>query len=661
VKTFLYILCVTLFSLHSYAINLFDYTSDAMEDMIGIYRPNNSAVFIQFKTQLSTIQKQIQQEIDSAKATKNLGSESVKKIKNLQEQQKKIVDSAEQQLDSHDFYILQKVAYSHQTIVDELLKDWDILADYWQKYSIPFLKQEENKNNPYKDKIAHVQQRNAISSDEKTFLSKRSPFIKKGFAQFFNDPTMEAPPFTLAYVGPGGGYRAMILTSGYLAGLEDLGLLDATSYIAALSGSTWFLVPWVFSGNTVRAFQNSLLEKINRKQLNPAQVIFDKTGYISSAYLENLVSVLWPKYVFNQNISSVDIYGSLLAEALLSNDQKKYHLADQWNYVKDGSKPFPLYTSVSPYTDDKGKQQYSWNEFNPLEMQNLDLNLSIPSYSLGSEFDKGASKEIAPQQALGYLMGTFGSAYLMDLIDIKKILTALQKEAGKKGSDKAAQYLIVATLINLINTLPLSISTLRVFPSLTFNPFKNYENKNIFTSFKNNNKLMFIDGATNYNIPGRPLLQPSRKVNAIIIGDTSGDVFTPNETPNELSKFFKDAKKVYGYTYTQVDDKKTPTLRLYKDLKNKQAPRIIYLNFVKDEALLKKGLQDPELKKIIDDGNLTAFDYGCVLGGYCAVYNFDYDVPGFKQLSKIAEFNVKANKGAIEKFLRDEFINVNSI
>lgn len=44
---------------------------------------------------------------------------------------------------------------------------------------------------------------------------------------------------TIAIVGSGGGFRAMVAFSGVMKALYDSGVLDCATYVAGLSGSTW--------------------------------------------------------------------------------------------------------------------------------------------------------------------------------------------------------------------------------------------------------------------------------------------------------------------------------------------------------------------------------------------------------------------------------------
>lgn len=44
----------------------------------------------------------------------------------------------------------------------------------------------------------------------------------------------------IAVVGSGGGFRAMVGFSGVMKALYDSGVLDCATYVAGLSGSTWY-------------------------------------------------------------------------------------------------------------------------------------------------------------------------------------------------------------------------------------------------------------------------------------------------------------------------------------------------------------------------------------------------------------------------------------
>lgn len=51
---------------------------------------------------------------------------------------------------------------------------------------------------------------------------------------------MQVP--VIAVVGSGGGFRAMVGFSGVMKALYESGVLDCTTYVAGLSGSTWYIL-----------------------------------------------------------------------------------------------------------------------------------------------------------------------------------------------------------------------------------------------------------------------------------------------------------------------------------------------------------------------------------------------------------------------------------
>ena len=206
--------------------------------------------------------------LKKAKATGILDEATKKSVDALQQQQNALLAKAtnDSRLDSYDITILQQIVTKEQTIIGSLLDGWDILYDFWEKTASGVLKAQANANNPYRNNVASLVRGDQLSNDETLFLNNRKSVVKKGLSTYFGASKEIKNPLTLGYVAPGGGYRALMLASGYLTALEDLGLLDATSYISALSGGTWFLMTWLFSNGSVRAFQQAIAQKIKNKK-----------------------------------------------------------------------------------------------------------------------------------------------------------------------------------------------------------------------------------------------------------------------------------------------------------------------------------------------------------------------------------------------------------
>lgn len=526
-----------------------------------------------------------------------------------------------------------------------------------------------------------------LSVQEKTFRTKRINKVRPALEKFLGEEISSdvVRNSALAFAGTGGGYRAMILTAGYLAGLEQLGLLDTLTYVAGLSGSTWMIGPWITQGGQVGHYKQSLQNKISSNQFNIMKL---GPGLLSST--ENIATItkniLWPKFLWGQPIRSNDFYGFLLGQVLLGRDGYKKRLSDQGGpkgNVTSGNYPFPIYTAVSMSKKDDGEYSYDWYEFNPYEVlvnfraigEKVDKFLSVPTRAFGSQFKAGSSVSTgyvtqAPEQMFGYWLGAFGSAFAINPKDIDSyIARGLSAKEFKKPfiSFDGIMNFVGAGLMGVVQSIE-GVGSARFSPPQVFNPFKGFS-KTPVEWLKQKKYLTLVDAGVSGNIPLRPLLWPARKVKFIIIGESSTTVLSARE----LKRFFEHAEAMYGYTYSRYDDGKSATIRIYKDKVHAEAPRIIYLTYLKDPNLMKltgpegiAKLTDQEkverdhLHNFIKSEKLDSFDpESCINGGdgkaaFCHTLNFEYTVDQFKQLAGIAEFNVRANKKIIENFIQEE-------
>lgn len=610
-------------------------------------------------------------------------------------------DADEQYWEKNVKAMKEKIA--EQNFVTNLVKGAKDLALIWaQKNVNEYL---DNQGSPSIVTAIPSTRRKGLSDQEKKFRSKRlegdEDLGHKGVRTTLEEFLGEDLSLTMvsesgiAFAASGGGYRAMILTIGYLEGLRKIGLLDGIMYAAGVSGGTWAIGPWISSGQTVSAFKQTLLNKISSKQFNVMKV---GPGILSSSEnIETIVkNILWPKFLWGQPIRSIDFYGFLLGQVLLGKDGYKTHLSDQLEKIKSGRFPFPIYSAVSMSKKDDDSYSYDWYEFNPVEVlarfkkdkEDEGTYLSVPIRAFGSAFEGGKSistgyVSIAPEPMFGYWLGTFGSAFAINSKDIDAYVA--RGVAGLKQSATSLNGIMNITaslLVSMIQSIE-GVGTARISPAQIFNPFKGYSEMPA-SWIKNKKYLTLVDAAVSNNIPLMPLLWPERKIKFIIIGDSSSTA----SSASELKKFFAEAKAQYGYEYGRIDDGANSTLRLYKDTKKyddtdgkrPEAPRIIYLNYLKDQKLMaltgpggvakltdKEKVEREELRRFIKDKKLEAFDpIACVNGkdgkaGVCNTFNFDYSVDDFEWLSATAEFNVRANKEVIASFIRDELHNVDDV
>lgn len=134
----------------------------------------------------------------------------------------------------------------------------------------------ESKLNPYCNTIARVRISKAISPQEKKYIQYRTSFVRKYLKTFLSYEIPKNYTPKIAFMGSGGGYRAMLSTLGFLSGAKKMGLLDCTFYIAGVSGSTWTIGTWMSSKHSIRYIKNLLISysgkkihKLTRKEKKP--------------------------------------------------------------------------------------------------------------------------------------------------------------------------------------------------------------------------------------------------------------------------------------------------------------------------------------------------------------------------------------------------------
>jgi lysophospholipase len=332
----------------------------------------------------------------------------------------------------------------------------------------------------------------------------------------------------------GGGYRALLNDAGALAAFDSRtsnstsaghlgGLLQASTYVSALSGGGW-LIGSIYANNftSVEAiinqgtdspiwqFQNSLFEG------PPTEGI----QILSTAqYFENLVSTQRDKSdstAGDFNTSITDIYGRGLSFQLInaSDGAPAYTFSSIQNDTdfSAGNAPMPILVSDERSPGDLIISLNATNfEFNPFEMGSFDPTTYgfAPLKYIGSNFSEGQLPQdqgcVAGFDNLGFVMGTSSSLFnqiflnlgaFQNLPDILlNAVTGILTRLGEDGDD-IADY--------------------------SPNPFYHYHNETNPSSDRK--RLTLVDGGEDgQNIPFNPVIQPMRAVDVIFAVDSSGD------------------------------------------------------------------------------------------------------------------------------------------
>jgi cytosolic phospholipase A2 len=481
--------------------------------------------------------------------------------------------------------------------------------------------------NPHYREIAEIRytETDDICNQEKDYVTNRLSCVKKNLEQLLNISLEEDKIPKIGFVFSGGGFRSMLTTLGFLCGAEHIGLLDSTLYCVGLSGSTWALAPWVASGKPLSEFIMHLTSKLT-----------DGIDHINDPYeLSELLQIFITKILCRQLISTMDIYGGLIANTLLKGFVKNpmlIKLSESHASIKNGSLPMPIYTAIQSNLD-----PYEWMEFTPFEIGSSFFKSYIPTWAYGRKFKYGVSIDQAPEQTLGYYLGVFGSAFEVNLKDIVRLTADNLSYYGHQLPSILAQAL--KKCLQLI--LASFIGDVRLFPSMLANFTYLYQNSPV----RDDKTISLIDAGINFNLPFPPLLRPARNIDIIIVYDASSNI----EGASDLRQAEKYAKrnglKFPPINYEAID--KT-LISVFRNINDPEIPVVIYFPRIKN--LNYSEVFDPD---------------HCVEYDYCHTFNFAYKPEEAKLLAGFAEFTIKEHQAIVKQVIEDVLVhkygyNINS-
>lgn len=475
----------------------------------------------------------------------------------------------------------------------------------------------------------------------------------------------------------GGGYRAMTFSSGALAALEKLNIIASSLYISGLSGSTWFIAPWLISISPERNPQSirNYRKELSTHIADTADIKQNAVNRTDGQLSEFIHDVVMPKAVLDKPVSSVDMFGGLLARALLSIAGNKpchrYTMQDIQERIALAEVPFPIFTAISDTSlgmAQKDHKWYFWYEFTPYSVENIDCSLRIPQASFGSKFNEGAvTNETVLPEKLGSLMGMWGSAYTINFAN----------KIDAHHLDALASWGIWAAK-NLVPSVGrLSKEEQRFYPAVAHNPFFNlpaevaqrrFVSEEQAATITGQETATFVDAGIDFNLPILPLLKKMRNLDVVIVVDASGDIERKSVTqtpyakvcPNDLCKFFE---RVYekGIEYKELPVGEVGFAAYIplsgpasdEDYIASTLPVILYLNHETDVEALQEALhsKDKDLACLIRENDLLHFTPSECEAGYGNTFNFTYTTPQFNQLSAVGECKVLLHKDTIIKLL----------
>ena len=493
-------------------------------------------------------------------------------------------------------------------------------------------------NNPYLPEKIGIEAVETVQEKVETYRLEKDYIMKRREQKVL--PALRilcgenSHPINIAIVASGGGSRAMFATYGALKGLYEMGVLDATSYICGLSGSTWAISSIFTEVNRPNgaedlntAINNAIHKSIrNTPNFNFLWETIKSSVKNMAKYFVNDPTVLKIKKLCKQPIGVTDYYGDSIGQYLLgkgdqtrTNDYIPSYLTQQlgesarWqrknytipdNYI--ARLPFPIYTAVTPIVNTMS-YLYPWFEFTPYQIGTVlesGLNqkgMFVKTWAFGRKFIQGVTVDFSPEQSLEFYLGIFSSAMnstLRETID-----TAMSAYLSKEKVTGVKSFAQMVPMLEYVNI------DYRGQMAEVLNPMYN---KKGYAKFTEAETLGLIDAGFAFNLPFPPLndyhnKRPERKPDVIIFIDASADTTgkrinispTIQAWPNGIAlRAVEYYARSNGISFPEIPEDINLALKtcsVYTKSSNPATdnPVVIYLPLTKDtKELINHGLLD---------------------------------------------------------------------
>nr|AWU67131.1 putative phospholipase A2 [Crangon crangon]AWU67132.1 putative phospholipase A2 [Crangon crangon] len=273
------------------------------------------------------------------------------------------------------------------------------------------LKLERNKNPDLRFSLA-------LCNEEKEFLLLRRKMVLVAMQKLLGDkaPDNEKQVPIIGILGSGGGFRAMTCLSGAVKALQETGILDCATYIAGLSGSSWY-ISTLYAHDNFPNVTHSEVQSDLRDSVTQDWKWHLRKG---PSYIANMIA----KYMKGQPVSFTDFFGHLLGDVLLKGAKHK-KLTDMKTILSQGIKPLPLFTCLHAKRNVSCKSFSEWVEFSPYEIGIAKYGTFMKSDDFGCKFIVGKKIKNFPELPLHFLQGVWGSAFTI-------LFKRLVMERGRK-------------------------------------------------------------------------------------------------------------------------------------------------------------------------------------------------------------------------------------
>uniref|UniRef100_A0A8C6L8C6 Phospholipase A2 n=1 Tax=Nothobranchius furzeri TaxID=105023 RepID=A0A8C6L8C6_NOTFU len=244
----------------------------------------------------------------------------------------------------------------------------------------------------------------ALCDKEKEFRQTRKERVMLGIKKLLDMEKPQGNYSMIAIAGSGGGFRAMVGFAGVMKALFESGVLDCATYVAGLSGSTWYMTTlYSHPDFPNRGPKDINSELMNRVSSNPLRLLMPQ-------HVTNYIQALWTKKASGQPVTFTDIFGMLIGETLIPA-RMHIKLSGFQEKINQAQSPLPLFTCLHVKPDVSELMFADWVEFSPYEIGMAKYGTFMKPDLFGSKFFMGTAVKKYEENPIHFLMGVWGSAF----------------------------------------------------------------------------------------------------------------------------------------------------------------------------------------------------------------------------------------------------------
>jgi hypothetical protein len=486
--------------------------------------------------------------------------------------------------------------------------------------------------NPYKNTVASVRKGGAVSEGEAAYLKERRKFTRKGLEKFLDMKIPDDVPTPDVMVSlSGGGVRAMILAWAFMRALEMISLSDAVAYTATLSGSSWFLWPWLVSGMSLEEYKTRLFSSATRGPITLRNPNDD---------IKSIMKLLLRMAVFDLPITVITFYKSALAAGLLygmgeNNDPLQTYM--DTIKLDAAHMPYPVMTMIS--TPDA-----RWFTMTPHEVHSLNLGYGIPEWSLGWKFANGKSGNTPnpPRRDLSSNMAASSAAIAL---------------SGKDIYYNIFQFLPAGWMKDFLKSLlqETAAGQLRFTSQKEYNPFKGIPDLPMYDTLRGltwgqTDYAYFTDAGVIWSTPTIALFgRKQEKIPVIYLIEDAGATVGSDELGKIKAYAQGEGSDGKYYSFPSFEASESFGAQSLSFLADDDS-LVLYIPRVIDPQLIKDHATDPLVAESIK--RLTFDMEKRVKGGVYGTFNLVYSRAAVEDLIAVGQVNVIANREKIKTVIK---------